>query len=166
MKEKKSWNGFHGKNAYLRRQHDAKDRMSSSLESMVASSNNVSNIGSIIVFGSLDNSSGWSPPRISANDSKAFRQMTGYWSWLSRMISNTPMKNIKNIFENLSYHQKIREKIVDLCFSRVSKPTFFLPWSPIATTLGKLICFLRLSSEDDSPPFSDTSSTSFHAAEN
>ena len=80
------------KNAYLRRQQDAKDRMSSSLESMVASSNNVSNIGSIMVFGSLDNSSGWSPPRISANDSKAFRQMTGYWSWLSRMISNTPMK--------------------------------------------------------------------------
>ena len=83
---------FTEKNAYLRRQQDAKDRMSSSLESMVASSNNVSNIGSIIVFGSLDNSSGWSPPRISANDSKAFRQMTGYWSWLSRMISNTPMK--------------------------------------------------------------------------
>ena len=94
---------FTEKNAYLRRQQDAKDRMSSSLESMVASSNNVSNIGSIMVFGSLDNSSGWSPPRISANDSKAFRQMTGYWSWLSRMISNTP---IKNIVQNLSNHSK------------------------------------------------------------
>ena len=57
IKKKREFD-FIEKNAYLRRQQDAKDRMSSSLESMVASSNNVSNIGSIMVFGSLDNSSG------------------------------------------------------------------------------------------------------------